>query len=126
MSNLVKNSYPLRHCRISHMIGSGYCFLFTILFNSLKSLTHQTLPSVGGMINVGEAHLLAPCGDKMPNFTKCNNSILKALRYITGMGYGLACLAMVPGTKSIWNLIFCGDRHPMFLQIVWCDPSKPF
>ncbi len=29
MSNLVKKSYPLRCCKISHMIGSEYCFLLT-------------------------------------------------------------------------------------------------
>jgi hypothetical protein len=77
-----------------------------------------------GVINVGEAHSLAPCGDKTPIFTKCNDFFLKALRCITGTGYGLARLAMAPGTKSMW--IFCGDRHPMFHQIVWCAPLKPF
>jgi hypothetical protein len=101
MSNLVKNSYPLCRRRISHLIGSGYRFLFTTLFNSRKSLTQQTLPSFGGVINVGEAHSLAPYGDMTLIFTKCNNSFLKALRCITGTGYGLACLAMAPGTKSM-------------------------
>ncbi len=39
------------------MIGSGYCFLLTTLFNSRKSLTQWTMPSFGGgVINVGEAH----------------------------------------------------------------------
>jgi hypothetical protein len=70
MSNLVENSYPLRCREISHMIGSGYCFLLTTFFNSHKSLTQQTLPSFLGVINVGEAHSLAPCSDKMPIFTK--------------------------------------------------------
>ncbi len=87
------------------MIGSGYCFLLTTLFNSRKSLTQWTLPSFGGMINVGEAHSLTPCGDKRPIFTMCNNSFLKALRCITGTGYGLACLAIIPGT-SIWNFLW--------------------
>ncbi len=88
------------------MIGSGYCFLLTTLFNSHKSLTQRTLPSFLGVINLGEAHLLAPCSDTMPIFTKCNNSFLKALRCITGTGYGLACLAMAPGAKSIWNFLW--------------------
>jgi hypothetical protein len=113
MSNLVKNLYPLCSCKISHMIGSGYCFLLTALFNSCKSLTQQTLPSFWGVIKIGEAHSLAPCSDKMPIFTECNNSFLKALRYITGTGYGLACLAMAPGTKSIWNFLW--GKTPNFL-----------
>ena len=71
------------------MIGSGYCFLKTTLFNYPKSLTQQTLPYFLGAIKIGEAHSLAPCGDKMPFFTKCNSSFLKALRCITGTGYGL-------------------------------------
>jgi hypothetical protein len=66
MSNLVKNLYPLRLRKISHMIGSGYCFLLTTLFNSRKSQTQWTLPSFWGVINVGQAHSLAPCGDKTP------------------------------------------------------------
>jgi hypothetical protein len=45
--------------RISHIIGSGYYFLFTTLFNSLKSLTQRTLPSVLGVMKVGLAHSLA-------------------------------------------------------------------
>ncbi len=106
MSNLVKNLYPLHFCKISRMIGSGHCFLLTTLFNSCKSLTQRILPSFLEVINIGEAHLLAPCGDKMPIFTECNNSYLKALRCITGTGYGLVCLAMAPGTKSIWNFLW--------------------
>jgi hypothetical protein len=106
MSNLVKNLYPLCCCKISHMIGVGYYFLLTALFNSHKSLTQWTLPSFLGVINVGETHSLAPCGDKMPIFTKCNNSFLMALRCITGTRYGLECLGMAPGTKSIWNFLW--------------------
>ncbi len=45
MSNVVRNSYPLCHCKICHMIGSGYCFLLTTLFYSQKSVTQWTLPS---------------------------------------------------------------------------------
>ncbi len=106
MSNVVRNSYPLCPCKISHMIGSGYCFLLTILFNSHKSLTQHTLSCFWGVINVGKAHSLAPCGDKMPIFTKCSNSFLKALGCITGTGYGLAYSAMAHGTKSIWNYLW--------------------
>ena len=62
MSILVKNWYPGRLLKISCMIGRGYCLLLTTLFNSLKSLTQRTLPSFLGVINVGEAHLLAPRG----------------------------------------------------------------
>jgi hypothetical protein len=40
------------------------------LFNSYKSLTYWTLPSFWGVLNVGEAHSLAPCGDKTPISTK--------------------------------------------------------
>ncbi len=64
MSNLVKNLYPLCLLRISHMIGSGYCFLLAPLFNSRKSLTQRTLPSFLGVINVGEAHSLKGITDK--------------------------------------------------------------
>ncbi len=124
MSNLVKNSYPLHCRRISHMIGSGYFFLLTTLFKSPKSLTQHTLPSFGGSINIGEAHSLATCGDKTPIFTKCSYSFLKALRCITGTGYGLVCLAMAPGTKSIWDFLW--DKHPIFHQIVWYAPLKHF
>ena len=69
MSNLVKNVYPLC-CLNMSMIGSGYCFPLTTLFNSCKSLTQQTLLSFWGVINVGEAHSLAFCGDKTPISTK--------------------------------------------------------
>ncbi len=39
--------------------------------------TQRTLPSFLGVINVGEAHSLAPCGDKTPIFTKCNSFFLR-------------------------------------------------
>ncbi len=104
------------------MIGSGYCFLLTTLFDSRKSLTQCSLPSFWGVINIGEAHSFAPCGDKMPISTKCCNSFLKALRCITGTGYCLACLAMAPGTKSIWDFLW--DKHPNFHQLVWHAPLK--
>ncbi len=106
MSNLVKNSYPLSHHRISQMIGSGYCFFFTTLFNSHKSLIQWTLPSLGGVINIGEAHSLAPCSDNMPIFTKCNNSFLKALRCITGTGYGLSN-SLICSFKTFLRSSFC-------------------
>ncbi len=127
MSNVVRNSYPLRRRKISHMIGSGYCFLLTTLFNFRKSLTQSTLPSFGGVINVGETHSLAPCGDKTPIFTKCINSFLKALRCITGTGYGLACLAMAPVIKSIWNFVpsnslVCSVK--IFLRSSFCSKVK--
>ena len=70
MSNLEKNLYPLRRRKMSIIIGSGYCFLQTTLCNSRKSLTQQTLPSFLGVINVGDAHSLEPCGDKTPISTK--------------------------------------------------------
>ena len=70
MSNLVKNLYPLRRHKMSMIIGSGYCFLRTTLFNSRKSLIQRTLPSFLGVINDGDAHSLAPCGDKTPISTK--------------------------------------------------------
>jgi hypothetical protein len=70
MSNFVKNLYPLRRRKMSMIIGSGYCFLRTASFNSCKSLTQRTLPSFLGVINVGDAHSLAPCGDHTPISTK--------------------------------------------------------
>ena len=70
MSNLVKNLYPLHRRKMSIIIGSGYSFIQTTLFNSCKSLTHWTLPSFLGVINIGDAHSLAACGDKTPVSTK--------------------------------------------------------
>jgi hypothetical protein len=63
---------------MSWIIGKGYCLLITALFDSRKSLTQQTLPAFLGVIKVGEAHLLAPCGDSTPIAQRCFNSFLKA------------------------------------------------
>jgi hypothetical protein len=70
MSTLIKNLYPLHCPKLSHMIGSGYCFLLTTLFNSRKSLTQWTQQSFWGVTNIGGAHSLALCGDKTPISTK--------------------------------------------------------
>jgi hypothetical protein len=67
MSNLVENYYPLRRRKKSGMIGSGYCFLLTTLFNYCISPTQQTLSYFGGLIDVGGAHSLASYGDKTPS-----------------------------------------------------------
>jgi hypothetical protein len=36
ISNLVKILYPLHCLKMSPIVGSGYCFLFTTLFSSLR------------------------------------------------------------------------------------------
>ncbi len=74
MSILVKILYPERLLRIFWMIVREYRLRLTTLFDSLKSLTQQTLPSFLGVIKVGDAHSLAPCGRKTPISQRCINS----------------------------------------------------
>ncbi len=45
-------------------MGSGYCFLKTTLLISRRSLTQCMRPSFFGVMNVGDPHSLAPCGDR--------------------------------------------------------------
>ncbi len=106
ISNLVKNFYPLRLLRMSLIMGSGYCCLFTTLFNSLRSLTQQTLLSFLGAIKVGDDHSLAPWGDNTPILTRWINSLLKASRWITSITYGLECFGTALCIKSLWNFLW--------------------
>ncbi len=76
ISILVKNLYPVHFLRISQIIGGGYCWHLTSLSNSLRSVTQWILPFFwGGVIKVGEDHLVAPCGcTKTPISQRCINS----------------------------------------------------
>ncbi len=117
MSILVKNLYPERLLRISWIIGRGYCIRLTTLFNSLKSLTQWTLPSFLGVIKVEEDHSFAPCGCR----DRCLKSFSKVSKWITGTGYGLACLGLAHGSNQYG--ISCVDRLLEYHQTVWWTHS---
>ncbi len=120
MSSLVNKLYALCRRKISHMIGSGYCILLTTLLNSCKSLTQQTLPSFLGVINVSEAHSLAPCSDKTPISTKWISSFLKAFRCITGgVVHPYVGQNVTLHNPSLWLFFY----HFLHTMSSWCHKS---
>ena len=74
-SSAVAYVKPPIFCRISCIFGIGYGFLFSALFNCLKSVTNRTVPSFFGMINVGAAHCESESLSKTPSLHNRSTSL---------------------------------------------------
>jgi hypothetical protein len=57
-------------------------FGFVTLLSSRRSLTQRMRPSFFGVMNVGDLHSLAPCGDRTPLQTRWSSSFSKGSRCI--------------------------------------------
>ncbi len=66
MSNFVKNLYPKCFCRISVIMGKGYCLRWITLFNCQRLLIQHTLLSFLGITKEGLAHSLSCWGTRTP------------------------------------------------------------
>jgi hypothetical protein len=109
MLSVVKYLYPEHFlCKISLIIGNGYCLHLLTLFSWHGELLIQhTLPSFLGMMNEGDAHSISCWDVQTLIFTRWLSSILKVFKWIQGTGYGLEHTGLAFGSMSMCTFL-CG------------------